>query len=177
MRVSAPNLVMMVSQAHDSLTTDPTPTFRVQPRVVPHFLARVDMNPSLLLIGIDLRPHVIFSVPHPSDTPSDRPTQHAETIGPFPASSLSGLKQGPYVSVSRKPFVIPTIPRRTSVEFYPCRSSGCFIWCPRRHPHGDRWRRTDRAWGIVDECEECTLEPPMKKKSQKTWIDRRHSLL
>lgn len=134
-------------------------TFRVQPRFVPCFLAGVDMDPSLLLVRIDLGEDMIFGIPHPSHPTANGTTQHAEAVGPFPTAAPSCLEQSPDISVSRKSLVRPAVACRTSIEFYASGPSCRFIWLRWCHTQSHGRRRADRARRIVDKCEERTLEP------------------
>ncbi len=65
------------------------PTFGIQPRLIPRLLASIDVNPSLLMLRVYLRPDVVLCVPYPSCSSVHSPAHHGETIGPFPASTSS----------------------------------------------------------------------------------------
>lgn len=67
------------------------PPVRVKSRVVPCFLAGIDMDPSLLVLRVHLSPYVILGIPHPTYPATNGTTEHAEAVGPFAASSSSSL--------------------------------------------------------------------------------------
>ena len=43
----------------------------VQQRLIPSFLADIDVYPSLAVDGVDFGPDVVLSVPYPSDARAD----------------------------------------------------------------------------------------------------------
>lgn len=68
------------------------PAFGVEPWIVPDFLDRVNVDPSLLVLGINFRPNVIFRIPDPTNAAANCPAEHAEAIGPFAYAATSCLK-------------------------------------------------------------------------------------
>jgi hypothetical protein len=91
------------------------PSLGVQSWVIPSFFTGIDIDPSLLVLLVDPSPYVFLGVPYPSYSSTDSSAQYAENIGPFPASSISCLKQPPHIPVPWEYFVYSTIASQASV--------------------------------------------------------------
>jgi hypothetical protein len=81
------------------------PPLGVEQGIIPGLLARIDVDPSLLHLRVDLGPDVVLGVPHPPDASADGTTQHAEHVGPLAAAAPPGLEQPPHITVSGEPLV------------------------------------------------------------------------
>ena len=77
-------------------------TLSIDPWIVPHLLARVNVNPSPLVLTVDLSPDVVFAVPHPADSCTSSTAQHAEAVGELSRSSSSGFEKCPNFAISGK---------------------------------------------------------------------------
>ena len=60
------------------------------------------MDPSPLLLAVDLGPDMIFTVPDPSHSSPGSTTQHAEAVGELSSPTSLRLEQRPDISIARK---------------------------------------------------------------------------
>lgn len=72
----------------------------VEQRSIPCSLTAVDVYPSLAVRAVNFCPDVIFRVPDPSYSASNRSAKHGETIYPLSYSTSPGLKEDESVIVS-----------------------------------------------------------------------------
>jgi hypothetical protein len=103
--VSASNIGRAVDRESHAVRDLTLPTLCVEARLVPGTFTGVDMNPSSLMFRVHFGPNVVFGVPDPTDSSSDRATEHAEAIGPFAYPASSRLQQLPHIGVARESFV------------------------------------------------------------------------
>lgn len=127
--------------------------------MIPCLFACVDVNPSSLVLRIDLCPDVVLRVPDPTNTTTDRPTEHAEAVGPFTNTTTTGLQELPDVRVARESFKGAAGVFRASVEFDSGGATGGLIGRRGSHASSDRRHKASRAGRVVDELEERSLEP------------------
>jgi hypothetical protein len=137
-------------------------TISVKPGLIPSFLAHINVHPPLAVERVDLRPYMVFTVPHPSYSWSNSSAKHAEAVGPFATPSSSGLEQDKSVVVTRVSFVGAALLDWALVEFDLIGTAGLFIgkWCG--HANTNSGRVTPRACRVVDPAEERALEPSQK---------------
>jgi hypothetical protein len=76
------------------------PAVGVKLWVIPSFLARINVDPSALVIGVNLRPDMVLGVPYPSHATADGSAKHAKAVRPLSHSSSARLKQSPHITVS-----------------------------------------------------------------------------
>lgn len=117
------------------------------------------MNPSSLVLRIDLCPDVILRVPDPAHTTADRPAEHAEAIGPFTNTATAGLQKLPDIRIARESFKSAAGVFRASVEFDSGGTTGGLIGRRGSHASSDRRHKASRAGRVVDELKKRSFEP------------------
>jgi hypothetical protein len=134
-------------------------TFGIEPWIVPCLFAGIHMDPSSLMLGIDLGEHVILRVPDPAHSCASSTTQHAETIGPFTASASSGLQQRPDIRISWEAFVSIAVGVAAAIKLYLACSTSSFVRGWRRQTLRHGGGTTDGAVRVFDKGEEGSTEP------------------
>lgn len=136
------------------------------------------MNPSSLVLRIDLCPDVVLRVPDPTHTTTDRPAEHAEAVGPFTNTTTTGLQKLPDVRVARESFKSAAGAFRASVEFDSGGATGGLIGRRGSHASGDCRHEASRTGRVVDELKERALEPSVTSLvlSAETEKQREHTL-
>src|SRR6266536_2722876 len=112
------------------------------------------MDPPLLLIGIDLGPHMVLRIPYPTNTTTNSSAQHGEAVRPLSTSTPSALQQGPNIGVSRETFISSTRRLATLIQFDTGGPSSGFIWSGWGHASSEGRHIACRARRVVDELEE-----------------------
>lgn len=130
------------------------PALSVKPGVVPSLLAGINVNPTLLMLRIDLGPHMILSIPDPSYAPTHSTAQHAEAVGPLSDTTSPCLKQAPDVTVSGEPLMSATRLGGAPVKFNSQSATGTLLWCGCCHTLGDGRGQAGGTGGVVHPCKE-----------------------
>lgn len=126
------------------------PAFSVEPRVVPSLFACVDMDPSLLVLRVHLRPEVIFGAPDPAHTAADGATEHTEAIRPLAGSPSLRLQKLPDIAVPRESLIGLTPEIGTLIELDTQCTPRSLFRSALSDALGYSRRHADRTIGIVD---------------------------
>ena len=100
--VSSSNIRCAINRESDAVRHLLAPALSVKSRIVPRFLASVNVDPTLLVFRIHLRPDMVLGVPNPAYPATDCSAEHAEAVCPLAAPSASCLQEPPYITVSWK---------------------------------------------------------------------------
>lgn len=103
--VSAGDIGGAIDRERDAVGHLLTPALSVKARVVPCLLASVDVDPSLLVLGVYLGPDVVLCVPDPTNSASHGTAKHAEAVCPLSNTSSAGVQQSPNIAVPGESFV------------------------------------------------------------------------
>ena len=134
-------------------------TFAVDPWVVPHLLAWVDMDPPPLVLAVHLNPNMVLAVPHPPHSYSRGSAQHTKTIGEFSCSTSLRLQQYPYIRITWEALVCSAAYVTAPVQLDPVAAPGLLIRCGRGHTLSYGGSATYGTSRVVDKGEEGALEP------------------
>lgn len=83
------------------------------------------MDPSLVMLRVDLSPAIVMRAqrPHEPDSCAHRAAEHTEAVGPFTNTAPPCLQEGPNIAVPWEALVPPAILGRTLIEFYLSRTT------------------------------------------------------
>ena len=164
-RVAPRDVDALVAREGDHVGELLCPATLVDERLVDGVLARIDVQPALVRLGVHLTPHVVAPVEHVARVVAERARQQRKAVGPLAASAAPRLQQLARVVVAREACERPTRTTAcaTLVDLDGVRQPHAFgndrqrsALCRRTHLSVARAAHTRR---LIDPCEELLLEP------------------
>jgi hypothetical protein len=161
--VAAGHVGGTINPEGDTVRDLSAPSFGVETGVIESLLASIHMNPSSLVFRVHFCPDMVLCIPDPTNTSTDRAAEHAEAVGPLTSSATASLKELPDVGITGESLVGAASGFGTTVEFNAGGTTGGLVGGRGSHALGDGGHAALRAWGVVDEFEERSLEPSVKQ--------------
>ncbi|KAI6890210.1 hypothetical protein KC325_g179 [Hortaea werneckii] len=113
------------------------PTYEELHRSIPLLFTAVDMYPTLPVDTVNLRPHMVFGVPHPSDPATERSAKHREAVSPFANPSFTSLEKYesvvvPWEAFKRHAVLVGALTEHSGFPDSPTLASDCHPLMPPR---------------------------------------------